>query len=273
MEQYINKIMLAINSEKIFNELKKEQNIICNDILYKEGIIEVLEKNIIPDIIIINTNILGRIDIIELIKNIKKFNKKIRIIIINKKNNTEINLEKLEKNRICEIYEENEINTIKLNNIINSKKIIKKNECKKIVIIKKENNKENILIKKIFKIIKKKNKKELKNIKIFNICYSNKTSFKYIENKINKMEKIYSYILIVIDFKYNIDFINNIINNSKLNILIFNKEINKIIKLAENNIINIYMEKLKINKNIFNKIFNKNNNIKLIKNIKINKKY
>ena len=41
------KILTAINNEKIFKELKNKNNIeiISNDIQYKEGILETLEKN------------------------------------------------------------------------------------------------------------------------------------------------------------------------------------------------------------------------------------
>ena len=69
-------ILIAINNIKIFEELKKEKNIniISNDIQYKEGILEILEKNKNIDFIIINEKLYGQIKIEELIKERKKVN-------------------------------------------------------------------------------------------------------------------------------------------------------------------------------------------------------
>ena len=71
-------ILTAINNEKIFRELKNKNkiNIISNDIQYKEGIIEILEKNKNIDFAIINENISGQIKIEELIKKIKNASEK-----------------------------------------------------------------------------------------------------------------------------------------------------------------------------------------------------
>ena len=51
------KIITALGNEKINNELKQEKNIeiIINDIQYKEGIIEILEKYQNIDYIILKT--------------------------------------------------------------------------------------------------------------------------------------------------------------------------------------------------------------------------
>ena len=56
-------IITAINNEKIFKELKNEKsiNIISNDIQYKEGILEILEKNKNIQYIIINEDLNGQI--------------------------------------------------------------------------------------------------------------------------------------------------------------------------------------------------------------------
>ena len=69
-------ILTAINNEKIFKELKNKNNIqmFSNDIQYKEGILEILEKNKNIDFVIINEKINGQIKIEELIKKIKKIN-------------------------------------------------------------------------------------------------------------------------------------------------------------------------------------------------------
>ena len=77
------KIITAIDNPKIFNEIKKikEIKIIAKDLIYKEAILEILEKNKNIDIIIIYEKILGEINFFELIKKIKNINKKIKLII------------------------------------------------------------------------------------------------------------------------------------------------------------------------------------------------
>ena len=100
-------ILTAINNEKIFKELKNKNNIkmLSNDIQYKEGILEVLEKNKNIDFVIINEELKGQIKIEELIKNIKKINNKINIIIILNKKDL-IKEDYLIKNKIKFIYTE-----------------------------------------------------------------------------------------------------------------------------------------------------------------------
>ena len=50
----IKNVITAIGNPMLNNELKnKEINILCGDILYKEGIIEYLEKNINADFIVL----------------------------------------------------------------------------------------------------------------------------------------------------------------------------------------------------------------------------
>ena len=89
-------IITAMNNPLINEELKKEKNInlICRDISYKEGIIEILEKekyflenkkNIENNFIIIDENLPGEIELEKLIKKILEKNKKIKIIIKIKK--------------------------------------------------------------------------------------------------------------------------------------------------------------------------------------------
>ena len=57
------KIITAINNPKLNDELKNEKNIeiICKDIFYKEGILEILENEINIDYIIINSQLEGEI--------------------------------------------------------------------------------------------------------------------------------------------------------------------------------------------------------------------
>ena len=89
----IKRIVTAIGNSKLNEELKDENlEVVCGDILYKEGILEFLEDNKNVDYIIINENLSGNIKLIDLLEKIKKKNNKIRIILISK-NNNEINKE------------------------------------------------------------------------------------------------------------------------------------------------------------------------------------
>ena len=77
------KIITAINNPRINNELKsinKNIKVIGKDIQYKEGILELLEKNKNIDYIILLENLLGKINLFNLLKKINKINKNIKII-------------------------------------------------------------------------------------------------------------------------------------------------------------------------------------------------
>lgn len=80
----MNNLLVAIYNQKIYEELLKEKNIniINKNILYKEGIIEVLENNLEINYIIINEKIPGEIELNNLIYKIKEINKNIKIILI-----------------------------------------------------------------------------------------------------------------------------------------------------------------------------------------------
>ena len=199
----------AVNNKKIIEKISKNKNfkIIFNNLEYREGILEVIEKIKNIDVIIISELIPGEISIEELIKKIRKINKKIEIIFILNKNDLE-KINKLKELKINKIYIEdknnekikNKINILKINNekIKNKINIIKKNtrktKNKKIINIVGKNksgkttiiililnyllkNKEKILI---ININKKIEKYYLKKIKIIN-------NNKFI--KINKYEK------------------------------------------------------------------------------------
>ena len=227
-------ILTAIGNEKINLLLKKEKNIniIKNDIFYKEGIIEFLEKDKKIDIIIISEKLNGEINIINLIKKIKIINNKINIFIILENKNEKIEKE-LKKENIKNIFFYNEKIYEQITEKINYKE---KNE-----ILLKNNT---ILI-----IGQKKSGKTLiiRNLKIF---LENKKDINFKEirsenlNKIkinNKIEKIIFIIELNLDnIKINKKIINdfilkNKITQEKINI-IFNKKnkysINK--KIAEN---------------------------------------
>ena len=90
------------------NELKnKEINILCGDILYKEGIIEYLEKNINADFIVLDDELPGNIDTDELIEKERRLNRKIRIILITNNKNKSFNVyrkvDKVDVNNIASI--------------------------------------------------------------------------------------------------------------------------------------------------------------------------
>lgn len=175
-------ILTAMNNPKLNQELQKEKNIkiIGNDIPYKEGILEILEKNKNINLIFISEKLEGEINFLELIKKIKIINKEIKLIIIlNKENNYLEN--KLKEININNIYYKNKINNKILINIINNKNKIEIKNNK----INIENNK-----------IKKSNKNKLKinknKPKINKIIKLNKDKVNIIKilNKKIKPEKI-----------------------------------------------------------------------------------
>ena len=81
------KIITALDNPKINNELKNDKNIeiIGKNIFYKEGILEIIEREKIINYIIIDYNLPGELTLEEIIKKINKNNKKIKIIIKKKK--------------------------------------------------------------------------------------------------------------------------------------------------------------------------------------------
>ena len=94
------KIITAMNNPELNEELKKEKNIeiICKDIFYKEGILEILENEINLDYIFINYELPGEIKLNNLIEKIIEKNEKIKIIILIKKENKN-NLYKIKKEK------------------------------------------------------------------------------------------------------------------------------------------------------------------------------
>ena len=253
----------AINNEKIFKELKNKNdiNIILNDIQYKEGILEILEKNKNIDFVIINENLNGQIKVEELIKKIKKINSKINIIIIlNKKDLKKEDY--LTKNKIKFVYEEK----LSAEKIIN--KIFDKNKIFGII----GNPGSGKTITTIFLreiLLKQKNKKTL----IIKDYKKDKTKT---INKINDEKSNYNYIFIDIKNLNSYKYYEKIIDE---NILILNPnilEINKIKNFILNNkkelktILNNYNEN-SISEEILQNIFK--NEIKIIGKIENNKNY
>ena len=277
------KIITAIAEENILKKIIKNKIIEEKNILYREAILDILKKNKNIDVIIISEKIPGDIDFIRLIKQIKKINIRIKIIIIlyDKKMEKELIKLKIEK-----IY---------YYNIFNINKLIKEIKQEKVQNIKEEKNIKDKLIKIIRNRIKKENIKENKN-NVICIYGKNKIDRKIIELIIikkltNKNQKFikrdlqmnnknikreikktiekyqnYKYILFNINYKFKqiekLDIENKYINiiaveNNKKNLLELNKNINKKINLViinyEENNVSKYFYKIILEKK-YNKI-------------------
>ena len=150
------KILTAINNSALNEKLKKENiaEIIGRDIQYKEGIIEILEKNKNIDLIIISENLPGEITIENLIENINKINEKIKIIYILEKENIELE-KKLNKYYIYNIYYNNKITLNELIKNIKEKELKNEKELQEEIEILKNMLKENNI-----KMKKEKNNKK-----------------------------------------------------------------------------------------------------------------
>ena len=242
------KIITAMNNPKINDELKKEKNIelICKDIFYKEGILEILENEININYIIINSELPGEIKLNNLIEKILEKNEKIKIIILIKKEN---------KNNFYKI--KNDKKDIKDNNIeiikdIKNKNIIRifyKNEIK-IEQLKKYNQIKN----------NNENNKEPNNKKI-----KNKTIIFFGERQVGKS-------IIILGITKSIEK-----NNKKILLIEVNKKESDLLLILsknKNNKKNLIIKKQKIKKyKKTNKKYLNKNNIKIIQNliVKINK--
>lgn len=290
------KIITAMNNPKINDELKNEKNIelICKDIFYKEGILEILENEININYIIINSELPGEIKLNNLIEKILEKNEKIKIIILIKKenknnfykiNNNKKNIKKnnieiikdIKNKNIIRIFYNNEIkieqlkkyNQIKNNNKnkkeINNKKL----KSKTIIFLGERQVGKSIIILGITKSLEKNNKKILLielNKKESDLLFmlskneNNKenTNLKIKEQKIKKYKKTNKNYF----YKKNIKIIQNLIVNINKNtdIISYKKIINlNIIKKLEKKYDYIFIE-IDSEKNNFK-------NKKLIKNI------
>ena len=233
------KILTATGNQELNNRLKKEPEfeIVEKDIFYKEGILEFLEKNKKIDILILYEKLKGEINLIYLIKNIKKINYEINVFFILENKNEE--LEKLLKiENIKNIFYNNEIN---IEEFINKLKNIKINNNEKleeeIKILK------NIINKKDEELLKYKNS-NFENLEFFE---SKKTIGLIGENSVGK-SLILNNLKAIIENKNEFEFkeinINNFFEIEKLN-----KNIFKFIFILE-----INLEKIKLNKKIINQL-------------------
>ena len=267
-------IILAIEDKKIYEEIEKEKeiNIISKNVQYKEGILEVLEKNKNIQYIIFNENIFGQLSLEELLIKIKEKNNKIKIILILEKENIkkENNLIKIfNKNKIIFLLNDNLNKNIILEEIIKNKKIKEEKKEKENVVaflgargtgktitilllckILFERKKVLIIgdtatceeIKNLHKNDLEKEKNENRNIEIINIKIffkNKKIETKKIINKIKSIKNNYDFIFIEIK---NLFFYKNIKNLINKKILILNPnilEINKIKKINKYKINNL----------------------------------
>ena len=238
------KIITAMGNQNFNNILKneKEFEILENDIFYKEGILEFLEKNKEVDILILYENLLGEIDIINLIKNIKEINNQINIFFILENKNDELeNL--LKKEKIFNIFYNNEINInefiIKLKN---SKLNLEENFEEEIKLLK------NIINKKDEELLNYKNKinnnfeQEKIDKKIITIIGDDNSGKSMILNNIKNI------LIEENNFEFKEININNFLEIEKLNNITY-----KFIFIIE-----INFEKIKLNKKIIDKLITEN---------------
>ena len=228
------KVILAINNKKIIQKIKQNKEVeIINNVQYREGILEILDKEKNISKIYIEEKIPGIISIEKLIEKIKIINKKINIIIFLEKEELE-KINKLKKLEIKNIYIKNKL-------IINEKKKINNN---KLLKNKKTNNKLNNKIKDKKIINKKTKEKNIKNNKIIFIYGNKKTGKTTIANLI----LIY---LLKLNKKILLININKKIENNYLKIFSnYNIEEEKKIENKNNNKNKIYKFVIKINSNM-----------------------
>lgn len=176
------KLITAIGEPKINEDLKKYEtlSIVTSDIQYKEGILEVLEKEKDVECLIFNEQIEGQIKFEDLINTIKMLNRNIEIIVIlNEKNIDKINYLKSKNINKVLLKDEVDVNQIinfifenneNVNNYFEDKKGNIKNtkfdtkETKSQIVYKnnvvnlklKKENKLKIIINKIKNVFKKK---------------------------------------------------------------------------------------------------------------------
>ncbi len=287
------KIITAMNNPELNEELKKEKNIeiICKDIFYKEGILEILENEINIDYIFINYELPGEIKLNNLIEKIIEKNEKIKIIIlikkenknnlykIKKEKNTENNLEIIKdiKNKnIIRIFYNEKINLIELKNYKknNDEKIenieIKNKKNKKIIFMGENQVGKSMTIAMLTKNLENKNKKILiieMNKKEYDLLFLFGKNNKLIHKKIKLKNKYKIKNNNYYNKKNNLNIIKKLIIklNKNTDYLLNNKLINfKKIKKLEKYYNYIFIEINLNNKNIKNKKIINNINKKIL---------
>ena len=170
------KVINAIGNEILNKKLKKENNfeVIIEDIQYKEGIIEYLEKENNVDFLIISELLPGNIELKKLVEKIKNINSNIEIILFLENKNTELE-NYLYAKGIFNIFYNNQIEIEEIIKIINNnKKIEINNELKEIkqMLLEKQKNKINnkkIYLNKLINMFNKKQKYDLNKEKIISV--------------------------------------------------------------------------------------------------------
>ena len=254
------KVLTAIGNENLNNILKEQDEfeILENDIFYKEGILEFLEKNNDVDILILYENLAGEINIINLINKIKIINNEINIFFILENKNDE--LEKiLKKENIKNIFYINEIN---VNDFIEKIKNAKINNNEKL--IEEINLLKNIINKKDEELIKYKNS-NFENKKLVVLIGEGNVGKTTI---LNNLKSIY-WREDIFEFKeINMNDYLEIKDDTYKIIFVLERKIDKI-KFCKK-IINELILKNKINPEKINIIFNKIDNYSINKNISKN---
>lgn len=228
------KVITAIGNEILNKKLKKESDfeVIIEDIQYKEGIIEYLEKDNNIDILIISELLPGNIELKELIEKIKNINSNIEIIVFLENKNTELE-NYLYAKGIYNIFYNNQIEIEEIIKIINENKNIEiNNELKEIkqMLLEKQKNKKNnkkVILNKLINVLNKKQKYDLKEEKIISVTGTSgvgKSIFTI--NLANSLSNSKNKILII-DF--------DILNNSLHTILGIKKYSQKIRNKIKNN--------------------------------------
>lgn len=140
------RVITALGTPKVNEKLRKfpELEIIMSDIQYQEGILEALEINNKIDVIILSELLPGKLEIKELVEKIKKINNTLKLIIIleNKKEDIENYL--LSKGKINIFYNNQikieEIVTLIINKKENEELEKEIKQLKQIIKNKEENN-------------------------------------------------------------------------------------------------------------------------------------
>lgn len=164
------KIVTALGNPYLNHQLDKEEEfeIVTKDIQYQDGIFEILEKEEKIDFLIISEILLGENNIETLIEKIKEKNEQIKIIVILKNKQEELE-NKLYLKGVDKIYHNNEVEIEEISSYIKrekeNKQIKLELENLKEILIKnniyseEENEKRKNTVKEKIKLMKKENKK------------------------------------------------------------------------------------------------------------------
>ena len=232
------KIVTAIGNPNLNKKLKLEEGftVVAEDIQYKEGILEILEKEEDIDFLILSSILPGNIEIKKLIEKIKEINSEINIILFLENKNEELENyfyakginyifynNEIEINEIIELIKNNQKNpNAELKKEINElKKMLLEQEKKNNLIYMQKQNKK-IRHKNIEEIIEKEREKQIVCISgtsgIGKSIFSVNLAKSFLETK----KKI-----LMIDF--------DILNDSLHTILGINKYPEKIKKIMQKN--------------------------------------